>query len=133
MQPVQSRYTVHVESRPVYIAERQVLTPKPKINFSWNDRMDQTIKKELKEEAVPPALEPENELEKTKPTNKLLSAIKNRSNLHKASVISIQDVTPKGPPKVEESVVMVDYFNPDHKQLSQLEEFFEKKELRESL
>lgn len=58
MQHVQPRFTVQVESRPVYIPERQVLTPKPKINFSWNDRMDQTIKKELKEEAVQPALEP---------------------------------------------------------------------------
>ena len=45
-------------------------------------------------------------------------------------MISIQDVTPKGAPKVEESVVMVDYFNPNQKQLSQLEEFFEKKEMR---
>ena len=58
MQPVQPRFTVHVESRPLYIPERQVLTPKPKINFSWNDRMDQTIKKELKEEAVQPVQEP---------------------------------------------------------------------------
>jgi len=59
--------------------------------------------------------------------------MKNRSNLHKASVISIQDVTPKGTPKVEESVVMVDYFNPNQKQLSQLEKFLEKNELRESM
>jgi len=45
MTPVQPRITVKVESRPVFIPQRQVLTPKPKINFSWNDNMDQTIKK----------------------------------------------------------------------------------------
>ena len=47
--------------------------------------------------------------------------LKDRNNVHKASVISIQDLTPKGPPKVEESIIMVDYFNPDKKQLSKLE------------
>lgn len=50
--------------------------------------------------------------------------------MHKASIISIQDLTPKGQPKIEQSVVMVDYFNPDKKQLSKLEEYLEKKDLK---
>lgn len=59
--------------------------------------------------------------------------MKDRDCLNKASVISIQDVSPKAPPKVEESVIMVDYFNPDMKRMKQLEKMLENKEIRKSL
>lgn len=44
--------------------------------------------------------------------------------MHKASIISIQDTAPKKPAKVEESVIMMDYFNPTKKQMTTLEEFY---------
>ena len=53
--------------------------------------------------------------------------------MNKASVISIQDVSPKGPPKVEESVIMVDYFNPDMQRMKQLEKMLENKDIKKSL
>lgn len=75
--------------------------------------------------------EPECELDKTKPVKKLLQHLSDKQLLHKASVISIQDFTPKQAPKVEESVIMVDYFNPTKQQKNKWEEYIEMKTERE--
>ncbi len=39
--------------------------------------------------------------------------------INKASLISVME-SPRGPPKVEESVIMVDYFNPNKNKANEL-------------
>jgi hypothetical protein len=52
---------------------------------------------------------------------------------HKASIISVQDLSPVKAPKVEESVIMVNYFNPTQQQQSKWEQYIEMKTEREGL
>jgi hypothetical protein len=66
-------------------------------------------------------------MEKTRPIKRLISTLLDRHPLHKASIISIQDPTPKQPPAIEESLIMVDYFHPSSEQKSKLEEYLENK------
>ena len=70
-------------------------------------------------------------MEKTKPMNKLIHNLSDICLVHKASVISVQEITPLQAPKVEESVIMVNYFNPTLQQQNKWEEYIELKTERE--
>lgn len=96
------------------------VSPRPKITFAWGSDLERTRKAEPKEELLP-AAEEGVELQKTRPVHRLLRAGPETLNSYKASLISIQSEGSGRSPKVEESLIVVDYFNPSGTQKLGLE------------
>jgi hypothetical protein len=100
------------------------LTPKsslPKIVFSWSNPLIETKKEETTQSELL-----EMQMRETKPRKVKKELVRRNILTYRGSLVSIKSSSSKKEAKFEESLIIVDYFHPDLRQLHKIEDYYGK-------